>query len=281
LSVVRRVNSRSFSLELEKELAGGAPLGAIVAGASELESLLRRSTEVREWLIKSEHGNAGLANRRVASPLLSSVDRKWLDERLAEDDLLVVEPWLPRLRDWCVVFRVPFDRSDLRIHETVCTRDGALIGALFEPPGTASDPWTEELETMAARVADAVDAAGYFGPACVDAFEWRDGERPRLRALVDLNCRLPISDGAYRLWRGELADRVLYYRFFNRRKLIVPDELARAHDSLGERAYTRRARRGILYASPMEFGKLAVAFIAEDRQGIFELERWFRARFEA
>lgn len=289
LEVVRRVNSRSLALELEAQLEPRGAPGSVVESAAELESFLARAPAGSEWVVKAEHGHAGLANRRLRAPGLAPADRRFVEARFAEDDRLVVEPWLPREHDWSVVFDVPFDRATLRIHETVNTRDGALIGALFEPGGGAATPWDAALAGMAERVSSKLKDEGYFGPVCVDAFSWRDRARSGLRVLVDLNCRRSMSDGAHRLWQRLAPERSFYYRFFNRGKLSLPDELASALDALGPRRYEPGQRRGILLLSPLHVSaegerwrpaKLAVAFVADGRPQILELERWFRRRFE-
>jgi hypothetical protein len=289
LSVIRRVNSRSFARQLEVEISPAGPLATVVESREQLESFLGHAPATSAWVVKSEFGNAGLANRRLRRPGLSPADRRFVDERLAEDDRLVVEPWLSRERDWCMVFEVPFEASTFRLHETVYTSDGALIGALFDPDPIDLEPWSADLAATAERIAARLAGEGYFGPVCVDAFTWNGGERTRLRALVDLNCRLAMSDGAYRLWRRVAPEQTVYYRFFNRRKLDLPEELSRARALLEDRRYDRAARLGILFASPTELsldgepwrpGKLAVIFVGVDRQAVFTLEHWFRRRFE-
>jgi hypothetical protein len=90
-----------------------------------------------------------------------------------------------------------------------------------------------------------------------------------------------MSDGAHRLWKQVGADRVLYYRFFSRRKLTLPEELSGALATLGEQRYDPERRRGVLLASPLRFTKLAVIFVAESRSEIRALEQGFRARFES
>jgi hypothetical protein len=289
LAVVRRVNSRSFALALEEEIAAGWPMGAVVDRREELETFLSRSQASGGWVIKAEHGNAGLANRRLEGPRLSEADVRFVERRLAEDDRLVVEPWLPRERDWSVVFDTPFDRATLRVHEVVCTADGALIGALFEPGAGAASPCFDELGQMAEHVAARLDRENYFGPVCVDAFAWRDGDRSRLRAFVDLNCRLSISDPAHRLWQRLAPERTFFYRFFNRRKIDLGADLPAALAALGAKRFDRAQRRGILLASPLKLGaadeswrpgKLAIAFIEDGSEATLELERWFRERFE-
>jgi len=289
LSVVRRVNSRSFALELEAELFPDDPQGTLVESAAELEAFLANAAAKSEWVVKAEHGHAGLANRRLRGTRLSAADLRFVNARLAEDDRLIVEPWLERVADRCMVFDVPFDAAQLRIHETACTDGGALVGAIFDPEPRAEVP-CQTLADAAERIAERLGDAGYFGPVCVDAFDWRDGDRTRLRPLVDLNARRAMSDGAHRLWRRLAPERTLFYRFFNRRKLAaLPTELMQVVDALGSRRYDPERRCGILLASPLRLGldgeerapgKLAVIFVADGRQQIEATERWFRDKFE-
>ena len=289
LSVVRRVNSRSFACGLEADLFPDDPRGTPVHSAAELGAFLARATAKSEWVIKAEHGNAGLANRRLSSTHLSAADLRFVNLRLAQDSCLVIEPWLKRTCDRSMVFDVPFDVARLRIHETVCGDGGALVGSIFDPERQAAVPW-HTLADASERIAARLDNEGYFGPVCVDSFDWRDGGRTRLRSLVDLNARHAMTDGAYRLWQMLMPDRTLFYRFFNRRKLTgLPKELGRVVDVIGRRRYDPFLRRGILLASPLRLrfdgkiripGKLAVIFAAETRSEIFALERWFRDQFE-
>jgi hypothetical protein len=281
LSVIRRVNSRSYGVELERELFPEIPAGAVVEEISALEEKLSETSPTGEWVVKGEFGNAGLANRRMHSRELSAADRRFVEELLLGSDRVVVEPWLPRERDWSVVFEVPFEPATLRTYETFHTRDGALIGALMEPEDEALTPWPDALSSMAERVASRLFDEGYFGSVCADALAWRDGSDLRLRPLVDLNCRRPMSDVAYRLWHQVAPDRVFYYRFFNRRKLTLPRDLPAVVAALGSRGYDRVRRRGILLASPLEHAKLGMIFVGENRREAFALEADLRARFES
>ena len=69
----------------------------------------------------------------------------------------------------------------------------------------------------------------------------------------------------------------------------MPDDFQSALAALDRHAYDPSARHGILLASPLRLGtcddtwqstKLAVILVAQERSEIFELERWFRERFE-
>ena len=289
LPVIRRVNARSFGVQLERDLGLEVASGRVVESANELTSFLEGASAESTWVIKAEHGNAGLANRRLGGVRLAPGERRFVTDCFTEDDRMVVERWLPRERDWCTVFDVPFRASSLRIHESICTDGGSLIGALFESDGSGAARWADELGSAAERIASTLEGEGYFGPVCLDSFTWLERGVERLRPLVDLNCRLPMSDRAHALWRRLAPERSLYYRFFSRRKLRLPSELAAALTSLGSRRYDPTRRRGILLASPLRFGtgdrrrspgKLAMIFIADERSAVFELERWFRDAFE-
>ena len=70
---------------------------------------------------------------------------------------------------------------------------------------------------------------------------------------------------------------------------VVYSSTLAALTALGSRRYDPTRHQGILLASPLQVAaegeswrpaKLAVAFVADDRPGVFELERWFRRKLE-
>ncbi len=287
LEVVARVNARSFSLGVEQRLDPHAGGSAVVHDLGSLEAAVSAPATPEGWVLKAEHANSGLGNRRIRGPGLSPSDRRFAQRVLEEDDRLVVEPWLPRERDLCMVFGVPFSEAGFRAHEIANTREGALIGALFEPAGPG-DPLLERLRPAARAVARELHAAGYFGPAGVDAFLWRDGPRSRLRPVVDINARRSMSDGAHRLWRRLAPEKVAYFRFFSTRKLTLPDTLEATVRALGQHDVPGPHSPGILLASPLRMGsgkgmplsRIAVMFLGANRSEVSTLEAWFREHFE-
>lgn len=285
LEVVRRVNSRRFGAELEEELFPREIESHVIRGIGEADDLLRCFARPGGWILKADHANAGLGNRRLRDAELTEADRRFVERRLSENDALVAEPWLDRQRDWSFIFDVPFLAEGFRTHETIMTRDGAFLGALFTP----TDPLEGEFEPIARSVATALGSEGYFGPVCVDALEWNDEGSPRLRRLVDINARRSMSEAGYRLARRLSPAGTSYYRFYNRRKLKLPDSIAELTDSLGERHYDPTSRRGIFIASPLRMsdddrswtpGKLAVLLIGRSQSDALEMDRWFRERYE-
>jgi hypothetical protein len=292
LEVVRRSNSRTFSARLEQDLGEpGFQLGAF-GSVAEIESHLRGAgSPIGGWIAKSDHGNAGLGNRRLRSRELGEVDRRWLRSTLDEDDRVLLEPWVRRLADLCTTFDLGVDGNvvDLTIHEVVNTADGAFIGALFDADSEVVARCRDELERAAATVAGRLHGDGYFGPVCLDAFVWQDGGRPRLRPLVDLNARLHMSRPARRLWKRWRRARMVYWRFFTRRKLRLPEGPGEMEEALGDDAFDSVRMRGILVTSPLWVAqrgrrryphKLGVLFVGSTRDEVTALECRFREFFE-
>lgn len=291
LETVTRVNGRRFSAALERELCGG---GHTVAEARTEGELRRRLGELPEaddgWIVKAEHGNAGLGNRRLRNRRIDGGDLTAVRRLLDEDDGVVVERWRPRLRDLCATFEVT-DRgtaADVGLHETVTTADGALIGALFERDHEPLAEWRPAMTDTVRAVADRLAAEGFFGPACIDGFVWSDRGRPRLRPLVDLNARRQMSAGAARLWHRLGARGAAYWRFFTRRKLRLPASYRELDRALGRDAYDPDRRAGVLPTSPLWLGpdrrapaKAAILLLGSDRAEVLALDRRFRARFES
>jgi hypothetical protein len=286
LEVVRLVNSRVFSATLEKEHLAGEDGGTAFSSTDALAAwLASREDSADGWVVKADHGNAALGNRRIRGRKLSRGDVLFVDGLLSEDGQAVVEPWRQRLSDLSAVFvlRPSGELEGLRFHETVCTGDGALIGAIFDQAGRE---WPEALHQTAEVVAAELSRRDYFGPVCFDAFTYRRGREQGLRTLVDLNCRRPVSDTVFRFWRDRLAGRTLLWRFFNTRRLRPDVEEVLTG---GEEAYHPAGRRGTLLTSPrtieidcrpMAAPKLSVAFIGTGREEVLAMESAFRGRFE-
>jgi hypothetical protein len=290
LETVRQVNGRRYAARIEVEWRGDAHVTGVAETLDELLRLIADDTSAPSgWVIKSEHGNAGLGNRRIRRRDPTADDLDVVRRMLEEDDAVVVERWRSRLRDLCVTFQVGTDgrTHDVHVHETVNTADGAFLGALFEADEHPIGMWREPMHDAADSLATQLAADGYSGPACIDGFVWDDHGESRLRPLVDLNARRQISAGAAALWRRFPRRGAAYWRFFNRRKIELPasyDELVRA---FGDDAFDPRADRGVLVTAPLWIGPdrrpsdtAAMLIAGRDRDEVFAVDRRIRARFE-
>jgi len=288
LDVVRRVNGRRFGASIARDLCGGNDVIGVFTSVEAVEECVAGRTAMeKEWMLKSEHGNSGLGNRRLRTSDLSETDRKVIRRLLAEDECVLVEPFRTRVLDLSTVFEVDAagEVRDPHLHEVINTADGAFIGALFEPDPTTFGPWREDLVHVVELVARHLADAGYHGPVCLDSFVWDDGGRPRLRPVVDLNARLHMSAAALALWRAWGRDRVVFWRFFSSRKLRLPrghDELWR---TLGECAYEAKGQSGVIVTSPLEIAGrrplwVGVLFAGASREEVESLESRFRELFK-
>jgi len=288
LDVVRRVNGRRFAATVERELGGGGDDPGVFTSIEAIEEWVadRPMTE-NGWIIKSEHGNSGLGNRRLPTPELSETDRKLIRRLLTEDECVLVEPFRRRALDLSSVFEVDAGGRvrGLRLHEVVSTADGAFIGALFEPDSPTLAPWRERVVHAVDLVAQPLAEAGYFGPVCLDSFVWNDAGRLRLRPVVDINARFHMSAAAWVLWRMWGRDRVVFWRLFSSRKLRLPRGHTEIAGALGEDAFEPDGGRGVLVTSPLEMAgrrllRVGVLFAGANREEVEGLESGFRELFE-
>jgi hypothetical protein len=185
--VLARVNSRSFAFDSEECHLPGARL--IRVGEEGLDA------GPGEWVLKRELGFAGRGMRRVELPLDAPATR-WLEARLEEDGVVLLEPWVERL-------------VDVGLHGWVGRSGECLLG---EPTVQVCDPrgrWeatrragtedlrpaeVEALRSAAEGVATALARAGYHGPFGIDGYRWQCPERgERFRALGEVNARFSMG----------------------------------------------------------------------------------------
>ena len=290
LEVVRKVNGRRFSAAVERDWCDDGSLLGEFDTLGALESCLAvRPAGEHGWIVKSEHGNSGLGNRRLRSRELSVVDRDTVKRLLAQDDCVLLERWRRRVLDMAAIFDVDGGGLAARphCHEVVNTADGAFIGAMFDGGSKVLGPWLPAMGEAASTVARVLADAGYFGPVCLDAFVWEDGGRLRLRPVVDLNARLHVSTQALRMWRAWGGDRVVYWRFFAARKLGLPAGYQELEEALGADAFDPETRRGVLLTSPLCLGesgrrpgRFGMLMAGADREEVEGMERRLRDRFE-
>lgn len=286
--VVRRVNGRRWSASLERKLFEDVVVVGVVHSPEELESMLReRPVDEDEWIVKSEHGNSGLGNRRLRGRDLEAADLKVVRRLLAEDECLLVERWCRRTVDLVTTFNVDENGGvdDLTFYEVVNTADGAFIGDIFDRASPMVGRWQPRMADAAIRVAGELAREGYFGPVCLDAFAWNDKGQDRLRALVEVNARRQVAAAALSLWRSWGCQPVVYWRLFSTKKLRVPENIEAFVTALGSDAFDPVSLSGVLLTSPLHFAagrpqRVGVLMAGEDRAAVDLLDLRFRERFE-
>ncbi|MCA1557920.1 MAG: hypothetical protein LC731_05195, partial [Acidobacteria bacterium] len=106
--VVRRVNSKLWSHELEVSL-GWAQKEA--ATASTMEELRERVTHAcpapdDKWVIKSPFGFAARERVLGRGPKLEGPQAKWCERRFMRGETLLFQPWLEVVREYGVVLEI-------------------------------------------------------------------------------------------------------------------------------------------------------------------------------
>lgn len=204
VEVLRRVNHRRFAHELGQAL----PTAGWAATMEQLEALvandaLAQVSAERSWLIKRPLGYAGRGRKLLRPGERSAADQAWLDASLRDGDGLQVEPLVAReldcaLHGWlaedgqCTLGQLTLQRLDAT---------GAWQSTELGPPLTTSE--LALLTREAGRTAEALHAAGYFGPFGLDAFRWRapDGAlhfQPRSEVNARYSMGWAIGMGEFR-----------------------------------------------------------------------------------
>ena len=275
LDIVKRVNSRAFSRNLEKvwdreeEVSDSqAELGGQFTAYPELDKFLCETSRTQGWMVKGDHGHAGTANCRVLDGNPDPEIQKYLLQILSEHHRVIVEPFHDRILDMSANFMVEKDGSvaEFRGHELFNSRDGAFLGVKINPDRQPPAPWGEALKLAAKRLGQALRIEGYFGPVSMDAYVYQDKGEPKLRPLVDLNARhsmaLPIHGLARRL-----PGKFLLWTWTKPKKLTLPISYTELQDRFGSWAFDPLTQSGILAVSPVwrESEKAGTKIKAVDR----------------
>lgn len=283
--VVRRVNSRAFSLELERDLCGdGACRAVFLAPKDDVRAWLETAAPGR-YVAKGNHGLAGIGQLRFAitarenaAGAAETAERARVAAALrkisARHGGLVVEEELEIVREWGVLFRLGRDgrRSPLRRHGLLSGPSGGYAGALVLPAHAAQGEalWNAhaaEAVRVIDGVARALHGAGYFGPVGVDMFVHRRGERRQVRPLVDLNARQSMAWPAHGL-AARFPDKAVLFRQYP----------AKAFQSLrdGDFSALRRVEtfdgtsgRGAILLTPLlPLTRVSFAFVGDDEADV-------------
>ncbi len=195
---LRLVNHRRFAHELGQALpaAGYAVDAAQVAALLADRRALSEASSEGAWLLKRPLGYAGRGRRRILAGGPTAAEQAWIDASLRTGDGLQVEPWVTRLLD-CALhgWLDPQGRCTWgapTVQDVDAT--GAWRGTRPATPGELAPDEAMRLHAEAERTAQALHAAGYFGPFGLDAFRWQDARgQVRFQPRCELNARYSMG----------------------------------------------------------------------------------------
>jgi len=189
VNVLRGVNHRRFNAELGQTLPGAR----FVTNLPELTAVIVGETASGHWLLKRPFGFAGRGRRRVAQGSLEPAASTWIDASFRQGEGLQVEPWVERIADygWHGFVSQSGDTTLGEPTRQTCDDSGAWRGTEL-----ATDLEPKEAASLCASAhlaAEALFAAGYFGPFGVDAYRWRDGATVRFNPRSEINARYSMG----------------------------------------------------------------------------------------
>ncbi len=208
--IVREVNARQFSFDLENEWEVGLPQASAIHDLSGLDDAVQRTAEISSRCVVKANWGMSARERILIEGAPTDEHRAWVRKRLAEQHVVFVEPWVRRLEEVGIQIEVqPQVESELlAVTKLECDDVGQYAGSWFTNP--PDDPnfqqrWRPAVE-IALRTAQRLKDRGYFGPLGIDAMRYQlpDGSI-RLRPLQDINARFTM--GRLSLgWRKLLRD---------------------------------------------------------------------------
>ena len=148
-----------------------------------------------DWLLKRPFGFSGKGRRRSLGGHVDADLARWVDASLKKDGLQV-EPLVERSADFALHGFV--DKAGWHLGSPcgqVVANDGSWIETTPDAHVSASE--RDSFMASGELIAEALRAAGYFGPFGVDAYRHAEGFNPR----SDINARYTMG------WAVGMVDR--------------------------------------------------------------------------
>jgi hypothetical protein len=195
LAVVREVNSRDFRFKLEHEYGIGLAGAELVDSIDGLERVVRQQgSSPRGWLLKANFGMSGREALRGWGTSLDQNSRNWAQKRFAAGPI-IFEPIVERIAEAGIQFEIPPTGPPQLVGITPLLVDRSRVyrGSRFGCPVNEIALWQPAVES-GMRVAQSIQARGYFGPLGSDAMLFRgNAGEIHLRPLQDLNARFTMG----------------------------------------------------------------------------------------
>jgi hypothetical protein len=182
--VVRKVNHKGFSHQLERDLKIDLPGSAEVTTFGELERAVKNCPH--DWVLKHPFGFSGRQRMLGKRGQLSESAAGWSRRQFSQAWSLVFEPWVYDRQDSSTHFHLhPTGQIEwIGFTRMLIDSSGVYRGTQVLPLGS-SEPSLDCLLEVAARVA----SQGYFGPLGIDSFSGSFEGQPCNRPLVEINAR--------------------------------------------------------------------------------------------
>ncbi|MFW5808584.1 MAG: hypothetical protein ACOC2H_10370 [Spirochaetota bacterium] len=194
--IVRRVNSREFSLALERTMSKRGPVPV-----SSVADCLRASESTGiPFVVKPVYGSSGRGFVLVEN-CEELPKKRALLERTLSCGGGTAERWHRRTGDFSFgksVFHTEAKSPSIRRLEN--SRIGLFSHITVSDSCDVPLPDAVSRRTLAdvyQTAADALHGAGYDGPFGIDGYVYEENGTPKVRYMCEINCRMTMADVAY------------------------------------------------------------------------------------
>jgi len=207
--VVRRVNSKLWSHNLEQELGVALPGAWLAATFDELETATARACPGAQdkWVIKSAFGFAARERVLGRGSRIEAAQATWARRRLAQGETLIFQPWLEVVREYGSVINIPAQGEIEFVGISDLQTNGAGVGAGYLLGRAVEPERRAELKRIAAIVGERLRREGYTGAAGIDALEHANGLHP----LLEVNARYTMGFVALAVERSRASQTPVFW----------------------------------------------------------------------
>jgi hypothetical protein len=212
-SVVREVNDKRFSHELEGALNIALPHSQVVESPEQLQAAVADCPH--RWVLKHPFGVSGRDRMLGQRREISHSALGWARRLLEGGWTLVFEAWVEDRDDFSLHFDVHQNGCVEYLGHTQLVNDQ---GGVYRGNRVLPFPVHPEALQTVTRAVKKVATQGYWGPVGVDGLSGRLGDETILRPLVEINARYSFGrlalalkrwfpkDWCYRWWHPSRAE---------------------------------------------------------------------------
>lgn len=191
LDLIKKVNSKIFSFNLEQEWGIALKGSAVANNFDELKAIVATicPNPDDKWVIKSPMGVAARERVLGRGASLNNAATIWVERQFKRGEQLIFQPWLEVIREYGTTMYIQPDGKVEIIGISDLQTNGAGTGVGYLLGRKVDDGRLAELKQIAERTGKRLFQEGYTGPVGIDALEHSKGLHP----LLEINARYTMG----------------------------------------------------------------------------------------
>jgi hypothetical protein len=198
VEIVKNANSRTVSNTISRKMS--CPSSGKTFFTFDRLTKYLESENRRPLLLKPVFGSSGASFILLRDYSLNDRDRGRLTNIFsAPEQGISVEPLLDRVDDYAMNFVIRKDGSvgSESFHQTIVSSRGGFSGIVQLPQDEFREDYLLQIHSAAEAAAEYLHASGYYGPAGIDSFTYRDDKGVvRFNPMCEINARLTMGEVA-------------------------------------------------------------------------------------